>query len=162
MGLRARGHSASNIDKDFQDWFYKKPNKSLMKYVKVPRYVARQQHRANPPAHNPLQYFKLNAGISFLDHIDQEMRLRFCEENRPGRDLSSLVPSIVRKWSNPHSMNEKLQVWKDDIPIHLSLLNEIKKLKRHWSLQQPQEHPTTLFECYLATVRTFPPISRHC
>ena len=34
--------------------------------------------------------------------------------------------------------------------IHLSLLNEIKEWNRHWTLQQPQEDPTTLFECYLA------------
>ena len=47
-------------------------------------------------------------------------------------------------------MNNKLQFWNDDIPIHLSLLNEIKEWKRHWTLQQPQEDPTTLLECYLA------------
>ena len=47
-------------------------------------------------------------------------------------------------------MNNNLQFWTDDIPIHLSLLNEIKEWKHHWTLQQPQEDLTTLFECYLA------------
>lgn len=47
-------------------------------------------------------------------------------------------------------MNNKLQFWKDDIPISLSLLNEIKEWKHHWTLQQPQEGLTMLFECYLA------------
>ena len=47
-------------------------------------------------------------------------------------------------------MNNKLQFWKDDIPIHLSLLNEIKEWKRHWTLQEPQEDPTTLFQYFLA------------
>ena len=50
-------------------------------------------------------------------------------------------------------MNNKLQFWMDDIPIHLSLLNEIKEWKRHWTLQQPQGDPTTLFESYLVVDR---------
>ena len=84
--------------------------------------------------------------------MDQEMSSRFCEENRPGRDLFLLVPSVVRKCTDlhVHSTSSKLQFCKDDIPIHLSLLNEIKEWKRHWTLAQPQEDPTTLFECYLA------------
>ena len=45
-------------------------------------------------------------------------------------------------------MNNKLQIWKKDIPIHVSLLNEIKEWKRHWTLRQPQEDLTTLFECF--------------
>ena len=44
-------------------------------------------------------------------------------------------------------MNNKLQIWKKDIPIHVSLLNEIKEWKRDWTLQQPQDL-TTLFECF--------------
>ena len=44
-------------------------------------------------------------------------------------------------------MNDKLKIWKEDFPIHVSLLNEIKEWKRHWTLQQPQEDPTTSFEC---------------
>ena len=141
----------TNVDNEFQDWF--KEAKQIANEVgadiKVPRYAHRQQHRANAPADTPLQYFKLNVGIPFLDHIDQEMSSRFCEENRPGRDLFLLVPSVVRKCTDLRSMNNKLQFWKDDIPIHLSLLNEIKEWKRHWTLQQPQEDPTTLFESYL-------------
>lgn len=84
--------------------------------------------------------------------MDQEMSSRVCEENRPGRDLFLLVRSVVRKCTDlhVHSTSSKLQFCKDDIPIHLSLLNEIKEWKRHWTLEQPQEDPTTLFECYLA------------
>ena len=88
----------TNIDKEFQDWF-KEPKQIADEVgadIKVPRYSARQQHRPNAPAGTPLQYFKLNVGIPFLDHIDQEMSSRFCEENRPNRDLFPLVPSVVR------------------------------------------------------------------
>ena len=142
----------TNIDKEFQDSF--KEAKQIANEVgvdiKVPCYAHHQQTRANAPADTPLQYFKLNVGIPFLDHINQEMSSRFCEENRPGPDLFLLVPSVVCKWRDLHSMNNKLQFWKDNIPIHLSLLNEIKEWKCHWTLQQPQEGPTTLFECYLA------------
>ena len=123
----------TDVDEEFQDWF--KEAKQIANKVgadiKVPRYAHRQQHRANAPADTPLQYFKLNVGIPFLDHIDQEMSSRFCEENRPGRDLFLLVPSVVRKCSDLHSMNNKLQFWKDDIPISLSLPNEIRLLYTH-------------------------------
>ena len=97
----------TNVDKEFQDWF--KEAKQIANEVgadiKVPRYAHRQQHRANAPADTPLQYFKLNVGIPFLHHINQETSSRFCEENRPGRDLFLLVPTVVRKCSDLHSMN---------------------------------------------------------
>ena len=84
----------TNVENEFQDWF--KEAKQIANEVgadiKVPRYAHRQQHRANAPADTPLQYFKLNVGIPFLDHIDQEMSSRFCEENRPGRDLFLVGP----------------------------------------------------------------------
>ena len=51
------------------------------------------------------------------------MSSRFCEENRLGRDLFLLVPSVVRKCRDLHSMNNKLKFWKDDIPIHLRYAN---------------------------------------
>ena len=64
---------------------------------------------------------------------------------------------IFSCWSRLLCVNARIYIaWiiitilKDDIPIHWSLLNEIKEWKRHWTLQQPQEDPTTLFECYLA------------
>ena len=101
----------TNVDNEFQDWF--KEAKQIANKVgadiKVPRYAHRQQHRANAPADTPLQYFKLNVGIPFLDHIDQETSSRFCEENRPRRDLFLLVPTVVRKCSDLHSMINKLQ-----------------------------------------------------
>ena len=61
-----------NIDKEFQDWF-KEPKKIVNEVgadIRVPRYSARQQHRPNTLAGTPVQYFKLNVGIPFLDHID--------------------------------------------------------------------------------------------
>ena len=85
----------TNVDKEFQDWF--KEAKQIANEVgadiKVPCYAHHQQHRA--PADTPLQYFKLNVGIPFLDHIDQEMS---------GRDLFLLVPSVVRKCTDLHSI----------------------------------------------------------
>ena len=59
------------------------------------------------------------------------------------------IPSVVSNYkrSDLHNMNDKLKIWKEDFPIHVSLLNEIKEWKRHWTLQQPQEDPTTSFEC---------------
>ena len=154
----------TNVDNEFQDWF--KEAKQIANEVEVdinvPRYAHRQQHRANAPADTPLQYFKLNVGIPFLDHIDQEMSSRFCEENRPGRDLFLLVPSVVRKCTDLHSMNKKLQFWKDDIPIHLSLLNESK----NGSVTRPySNHKKTRLRCSRVTLllmRTVFPTSRHC
>ena len=103
----------TNVDK-FQDWFqdWFKEAKQIANEVgadiKVPRCAHRQQHRANAPADTPFQYFKLNVGIPLLDHIDQETSARFCEVNRPRRDVFLLVPSVVRKRTDLHSINNKL------------------------------------------------------
>ena len=78
------------------------------------------------------------------------MSSRFSEENRPGHDLFFLIPSIARLSSDLGCMNAKLMYWKDDIPLPVSLINEIKEWKRHWTLQPPEEDPDTFLECYLA------------
>ena len=55
--------------------------------IKVPRYSACQQHRANAPADTPLQYFKLSGSWrTFLGHIDQKtIEFKVCKETEPVR-----------------------------------------------------------------------------
>ena len=55
----------TNIDKEFQDCYVKEAKQianeiGALEDIKVPRYSACQQHRANAPADTPLQYFKLS------------------------------------------------------------------------------------------------------
>ena len=60
--------------------------------IKVPRYSACQQHRANVTRYNTSS--SVAVGVPFLDHIDQKMiEFKVCKENRQGRDLFFLAPS---------------------------------------------------------------------
>ena len=68
-------------------------------------------------------------GVPSLDHIDQKMiEFKVCKENRQGRDLFLLVPFVVRKCGDLHSMNNKLQFGRTTslFVSVLLLLDEIK------------------------------------
>jgi len=141
-----------NVDKEFDEWFEeaKQIANQIGAEIKLPRYAVRQSHRANATADTPFKYFKINVCIPFLDHIEREMSARFSEENRPGRDLILLIPSVVRQCSDMGDMNTKLLYWADDIPLPVSLTNEIKEWKRHCTLQPQEEDPDSFLGCYLA------------
>ena len=41
------------------------------------------------------EYYRLNVVVPFLDHLLQELTSRFNPENRVGKDIFYLVPTIV-------------------------------------------------------------------
>ena len=43
----------------------------------APRIAERQQHRANAPAVDPKEYYRINVAVPFLDHIISELDDQF-------------------------------------------------------------------------------------
>ena len=61
----------------------------------MPRIASRQQYRSNTEASNPLEYYKRNVAIPFLDHIIAFIDLLFSQSSTKANFLLSLAPNVV-------------------------------------------------------------------
>ena len=59
-------------------------------------------------------HYHVNVAVPFIDHLLEEMSSRFCEYNRAGPEIFSLVPSAVVKHDSLRNLAEKLQVWQQE------------------------------------------------
>ena len=145
-----------NIDKEFQDWF-KEPKQIANEVgadIKVPRSVLSSPTTPSKCTNrHPITILQAQCWHTFLGSY------------RPRNEFKVLWGKPVRSWSFPvshgpvcctckcsdlYSMNNKLQFWKDNIPIRLSLVNEIKEWKRHWTGPY-SNHKKTWLRCWSAT-----------
>ncbi|KAK3737215.1 hypothetical protein QZH41_011272, partial [Actinostola sp. cb2023] len=63
----------------------------------IPRVAVRQQHRANAPAASPKDYYRINLGVPFLDHIISQLDERFSSITVKSTQLLGLVPSVIQQ-----------------------------------------------------------------
>ena len=86
--------------------------------ITMPRVTGRQRHRGNAPRITIEKYYRKNIAIPFLDHLTQEMHIRFSEEDRVGSVLFGLIPAkleVIK--SDVKAMTTKLMFWESDLPI---------------------------------------------
>ena len=69
--------------------------KKVGSQISMPRIVSRQTHRSNAEATCPLEYFKRNVAIPFLDHIIMCIEQQFSESAMIATSLLGLVPSTM-------------------------------------------------------------------
>lgn len=63
--------------------------------LQPPRVVERQQHRSNPPAASPAEYWKQSILIPYLDSFTSALENRFSEDNVPAFSILSLHPFLM-------------------------------------------------------------------
>ena len=102
----------------------------------TPRLASRQQHRQNIPAQSPTDYYRLNLTIPLLDHLVNEIELRFDENSSQNvTEFLALLPATISK---SHSVIDRgtfpsvLQLYEDDLPASLSLDAELDLWQQHW------------------------------
>ena len=59
--------------------------------------LACQRHRCNVPHSNPEEYYRRTIFLLFVDHLMQEMSIRFGSLQQKTATLFKLVPSIIRE-----------------------------------------------------------------
>jgi len=81
----------------------------------APRVAARQRHLAsNAPAPTAKEYYRINVGAPFLDHIILQLRERFDAVTVQASRLLALVPSVMNE--NQTKSQGVVDVYRDDLP----------------------------------------------
>jgi hypothetical protein len=109
----------SEVDVRHQQWYEEAV--SLARSVETdpqrPRVAGRQHHRANTPADTPLEYYKRDITIPFLDHLKAQIQTRFSETNLDVLSASYALPKNVV--ANPDwktKFSKFLELYNDDLP----------------------------------------------
>ena len=106
----------------------------------APRIRGRQTHRANAPADGPEEYYKRNIFIPFLDHLIDQLKMRFGDEDNVPKQvrLQELMPIAMTTTSLPRII-EAAELFEFD--LNRSILEVEAEVKTWMSLIQslPQE-----------------------
>jgi hAT family C-terminal dimerisation region len=104
----------------------------------APRNAGRQTHRANAPAEGTEEYYRRNIFIPFLDHLINELKVRFGDDVPKQVRLQELMPAAMNATSLPRIM-EAAELFEFD--LNRSLLEVEAEVKTWMNLIQslPQE-----------------------
>ncbi len=97
----------------------------------VPRTTVRQKHRNNQPYDTPEEYYRRAVYVPFLDHVNQEIGLRFGTLQKKASQLLCLVPSMYESgvWSG---LSELREIYHGDLPNPAILEVEYGRWQRKW------------------------------
>ena len=104
--------------------------------VSMPRIASRQAHRSNSEATSPLEHYKRNLVIPFLDHIIMCIDQKFSPSAVIATSLLGLIPSIM--CSKKVDIESAASTYAADLPSPELLNSEME----HWKLKYmniPQE-----------------------
>ena len=97
-----------------------------------PRTTKHQQHRSNIDAATTAEYYRRALAIPFLDHLLQNLRDYFSDENRAVVSVCSIIPAIVVSKQDLRGLASRLTLYESDLPLTASLVNELRKWRLFW------------------------------
>ena len=109
--------------------------------AEMPRIASRQRHRSNTEASNPLEYYKRNVAIPFLDHIIAFIDQQFSQSSTKASFLLGLIPNIV--CSKDVDLESTVSMYKEDLPSPELFEMELKCWKHKYILKPADQRPST-------------------
>ena len=96
----------------------------------APRTTGRLLHRANAPAVDTKEYYRVNVAVPFLDHIISELDCQFSGLTMRVSKLLGLVPSVIQESQiTNHELTDLVDLYKDDLPSPQPFFAEFERWK---------------------------------
>ena len=96
----------------------------------APRIAERQRHRANAPAADPKEHYRVNVAVPFFDHIISELDDQFSSLTLRVSKLLGLVPSVIQESRvTAQQLTGLVDLYKDDLPSPQLFSSEFQRWK---------------------------------
>ena len=96
----------------------------------APRIAERQRHRANAPAIDPKEHYRVNVAVPFFDHIISELDDQFSSLTLRVSKLLGLVPSVIQESRvTAQQLTDLVDLYKDDLPSPQLFSSEFQRWK---------------------------------
>ena len=122
----------------------------------VPRTAAYQQHRDNVEHSSAEEYYRRTIVLPLLDHLVQQMEMRFGKTQVLVARLVNLVPSIIATLTDI-SYEEVTSFYSDDLPSPALVPTEMWRWREKWCKEDPAVRPETLQTALKACDKDFFP-----
>ena len=109
--------------------------------VSAPRTVGRQQHRSNVSSTTPIEHYKRNVAIPFLDHVLTHLNEQFSSLSVNASYLLTIVPSVM--FSKPSKLSEITAQYQQDLPSPELLEMEMCRWKCKFSTVPADKLPNS-------------------
>lgn len=113
--------------------------------LEIPRQAARQQHRANIPASDPIDYFRCSQYIPFLDSVLQELHDRFLGQSEAVCHLSTCVPGNITLYSFADAL-PAFSMYSAFMDSESLVRAEFELWRTRWLQAKVNERPTSAIE----------------
>ena len=100
-----------------------------------------QRHHSNTEAANPVDYYKRNVAIPFLDHIIAFIDQQFSQSSINASLLLGLVPNIL--CSKDVDLQTAVSMYNEDLPSPELFEMELKRWKHKYSLKPENQRPSS-------------------
>ena len=110
--------------------------------VSDPRTFGRQQHRSNVSSATPIEHYKRNVAIPFLDHVLSHLNEQFSTLSVNASYLLTIVSSAVM-FSKPSKLSEIIAQYQHDLPTPELLENEMCRWKSKYSTVPADKLPNS-------------------
>ena len=96
----------------------------------APRIAERQRHRANAPAVDPKEHYRVNVAVPFFDHIISELDDQFSSLTLRVSKLLGLVPYVIQESRvTAQQLTDLVDLYKDDLPSPQLFSSEFQRWK---------------------------------
>ena len=109
--------------------------------VSAPRTVGRQQHQSNVSSTTPIEHYKRNVAIPFLDHVLTHLNEQFSSLSVNASYLLTIVPSVM--FSKPSKLSEITAQYQQDLPSPELLEMEMCRWKCKFSTVSADKLPNS-------------------
>ncbi len=97
-----------------------------------PRTNQQQQHRSNSSNASVEEYFKIFVAIPFLDHLINDVNLRFSKHSKEVATLQGILPINITSSTTFSDIEPAIHLYSDDLPNAAILDEELHRGKTRW------------------------------
>ena len=134
----------------------------------MPRTVARQQHRANPEARDPCEFFRRTITATLLDHLSSQLQDRFDNSSQNSLHLSqfvTLLPSELygsAKNLTKNDIKDICSFYDEDLPSSFAVDTELQAWCIKWNGDKEGKECNTIPKTLAKTDKLFFPTCTPC
>ena len=112
--------------------------------LSMPRVAARQRQREIAESDTYFNYYRKNICLKLLDHLINGNDVRLNKYGKTVLMVHVLIPSVIAEWNV--TIDDIVEICKDDLPASNNCQEEYFRLKRSWSARGISERPLTIVQ----------------
>jgi hypothetical protein len=141
------GNIRENSVSEFEKYFKNASDKSALvgEEIRIPRLCGRQTTRSNIDTNSPIEWYRINIFLPFIDYLISQLNTRFNEKLSEVIPLEGFIPSNIDKYDEEDLVKAAMVYFEDWPGQEIDIKSEISIWKAKWQ-KEKNIKPDTVME----------------